>query len=91
MADPCNHAAALQVPLTVAAFALLPMPLLGPSPPLTARFLIGVVVLLMGLAVWNLPGLASMRTAPAAGQGGGSDTESSSTSTRGSGIDKKSL
>lgn len=40
-------------PLTVAAFAMLPLPLLPASPPLTARFLLGVLLLLAGVALYN--------------------------------------
>lgn len=59
---------ARQVPLTVAAFALLPLPMLPPSPPLTARFLVGVLVLMGGLALWIVPGLLPAAQLRAAGK-----------------------
>lgn len=41
------------VPVAVAAFALLPLPLLPAAPSLGAGFLAGSVTLCMGLVLWN--------------------------------------
>ncbi len=41
------------VPLTVATFALLPLPLLPPTPPLGMGFVVGTVTLCVGLLLWN--------------------------------------